>query len=120
MTRLAGHGPPDELPVAIEATGTCAPTATGYAVCNPAMRFALGNALLDTSIATWNAKCLQDTVRPIAAALRRPSTRAHAIRPAQATGRASGTVAVAGRVPIVPVAARQAARGCFSLPCCEG
>jgi hypothetical protein len=28
-------------------------------------RFALGNALLDTSIATWNAKCLQDTVRPI-------------------------------------------------------
>jgi hypothetical protein len=27
--------------------------------------FALGNALLDTSIATWNAKCLQDTVRPI-------------------------------------------------------
>jgi hypothetical protein len=27
--------------------------------------FALGNALLDSSIATWNAKCLQDTVRPI-------------------------------------------------------
>jgi hypothetical protein len=37
MTRLAGHGRPDELPVAIEATRTCAPTATGYAVCNPAM-----------------------------------------------------------------------------------
>jgi hypothetical protein len=27
--------------------------------------FALGNALLDAGIATWNAKCLQDTVRPI-------------------------------------------------------
>ena len=27
--------------------------------------FALGNALLDTSIATWNAKAVQDTVRPI-------------------------------------------------------
>ena len=27
--------------------------------------FALGNALLDASIATWNAKVVQDTVRPI-------------------------------------------------------
>jgi hypothetical protein len=27
--------------------------------------FALGNALLDASIATWNAKVTQDTVRPI-------------------------------------------------------
>jgi hypothetical protein len=27
--------------------------------------FALGNAVLDVSIATWNAKCIQDTVRPI-------------------------------------------------------
>jgi hypothetical protein len=27
--------------------------------------FALGNALLDSSIATWNAKAIQDTVRPI-------------------------------------------------------
>jgi hypothetical protein len=27
--------------------------------------FALGNAMLDASIATWNAKAIQDTVRPI-------------------------------------------------------
>jgi hypothetical protein len=27
--------------------------------------FALGNALLDASIATWNTKVVQDTVRPI-------------------------------------------------------
>jgi hypothetical protein len=62
----AGHGRPDELPVAIEATRTCAhrrPPATPSAT--QRCRFALGNALLDTSIATWNAKCLQDTVRPI-------------------------------------------------------
>ena len=32
---------------------------------NVKLFFALGNALLDASIATWNAKRVQDTVRPI-------------------------------------------------------
>src|SRR5512132_3117453 len=43
--------------------------------------FALGNAVLDASIATWNAKAIQDTVRPPAPS-RGPPARSSAALPA--------------------------------------
>jgi Domain of unknown function (DUF6851) len=48
--------------------------------------FALGNAVLDASIATWNAKAIQDTVRPTAPS-RGPPARSSAALPAPTPSR---------------------------------
>ena len=60
-------GPGSELPPGHWAMfAQAASRAAGYSLdTNVKTFFAFGNAMLDASIATWNAKRLQDTVRPI-------------------------------------------------------